>query len=81
MAAKKTAAPTAPAAKKTKKHGTVIAGRLNVRKGAGLSSDIIKVIRKGTEVEISSTAKDAAGEPWYKITGGYVMAKWIEVKD
>ena len=81
MATKKTAASAAPAAKKTKKHGTVIAGRLNVRKGAGLNCDILKVIRKGTEVEITSTAKDADGEPWYKITGGYVMAKWIEVRE
>ena len=57
--------------------GTVTASSLNVRKSNNAESKVLKTIREGTEVEVTSTKGS-----WYKIkvdgTTGYVMKKYIK---
>ena len=48
------------------KKGTVICQNLNVRKEPALGSAILRVITKGTEVEILDDADDT----WYKVCVG-----------
>lgn len=70
MAAKKKAEET-PVLKIT---GRVIADLLNVRNKASLDGKVVKQLPKDTELEILETL-----DGWYKIKGGFVMAKWVEL--
>ncbi len=68
--------------------GTVTAGTLNVRSGAGTDKAIISAIYQGAKVTIKSEKKDKSGQKWYKITSGsgknkvsgYVSAQYIKKK-
>lgn len=65
-----------------RKSGIVITERLNVRAKAGLDGKVTDILKAGDIVEIISKVKDKQqGSEWYHIPDGYVMAKWIEVKE
>ena len=57
--------------------GKVTADKLNVRRAAGTSSDVISVLDKGTKVTINSMNADGT---WGKdvISGGWVSLKYIK---
>lgn len=60
---------------KTTKKGVVAnCDLLNVRKEPNISSEIIKTLSVGTEIEILGTEKG-----FYKIADGYVMKTYITV--
>ena len=61
------------AEKKKKRTGTVFGGALNIREGASVETGIAGVLEDGAEVEILGEQ-----DGWYKIEGGYVMAKWVK---
>lgn len=72
-----------PRNKKTIKwNGKVTAVSLNVRSGAGVENKSIKIIKKGTVVEVCGEAKASNGVTWYKILidgkYGFVSSKYIK---
>lgn len=63
--------------------GTVNADTLNVRKGPGLTFDIVSRLSSGTEVNVDARTQDST---WLKITApalnvqGWVAAQYLDVK-
>lgn len=62
-----------PVKKPKNKKGTVVGGNLNIRNNPG--GDVIGNLSNGEEIEIL----EDMGE-WYKISNGFVMSKFVEVK-
>ena len=67
--------------------GKVNCTSLNVRAGAGTSYSKIATLNNGAQVTITGSAKDSAGDSWYKISftssgstkTGYAFAEYITV--
>jgi len=56
----------------------VTASALNVRKGPGTGYASTGTVKYGTQVSVTSTAKDSAGTTWAKLsTGGWVSTKYL----
>lgn len=68
-------------AEKKKRVGIVTAGKLRVRKGPGVDKEIDAIVNRNTALDITTTRTDKTGEKWYKTPAGWVMARWIEVRE
>ena len=70
--------------KNCKYKGTVTSTELNIRSWAGTEYDILRVITKGTKVEVCDTIHDKNGNEWYYIKEsgkyGFVSANYITKK-
>lgn len=49
----------------------VIDGDLNVREAPSITSKVVRVLKDGTEVEISGLERE-----WYKIDDGFIMMEY-----
>jgi uncharacterized protein YgiM (DUF1202 family) len=52
-------------------------GGLNVRDGAGIEYHIIGGLQDGDEVEVIRHARDAFGQSWGMIDGGWVNERYL----
>lgn len=68
-------------AEKKKRTGIVTAAKLRVRKGPSVDKEIDAIVDRNTALQIITTRTDKTGERWYKTPAGWVMAKWIEVRE
>lgn len=64
---------TATTTTKAKGTITINSGTWNVRKGAGTSYEVVRVVKGGTKLNYYSTSNG-----WYKIDGGYISPKAVK---
>ncbi len=56
-------------------YGVINAGPLNVRKGPGTNTEVVKIFTAGTVLTITDDSEDG----WYEIDGGYVSAQYVDI--